>query len=259
MIASDLDRTLIYSSAAMRLGEPVLAPVCVEIYEGRKTSFVSPIALAGLAEVSQRVDVVPTTTRTVAQYERISLPGVRTPFAITTNGGRLLVDGVPCPDWDREVAGRLADSAAYDDVSLALAGPLDRPWVLKVRDAEALFVYTVFDRTLAEPDWFAELDSVAVRLGWSLSVQGRKAYVVPSALTKEAALAEVVRRTGAARVVAAGDSLLDRGILEAADVAIRPAHGELHDAGWSPPGLIVTSRSGGGAAEEIVEHFTRFS
>ncbi len=259
MIASDLDRTLIYSSDAMHLGEPVAQPVCVELYEGRETSFVSPIALAALAETSQRVDFVPATTRTVAQYERITLPGVRTPFAITTNGGRLLVDGVPCPDWDRSVATRLADSAPYDEAALALAGVLDRPWVLKIRDAERLFVYTVFDRALADSDWFAELDSVAVGLGWTLSVQGRKAYVVPAALTKESALAEVVRRTGAAQVVAAGDSLLDRGILEAADIAIRPAHGELHDARWCPPGLMVTRRSGGGAAEEIVELFGRLA
>ncbi|CUR56870.1 conserved hypothetical protein [metagenome] len=257
MIASDLDRTLIYSEAAMRLGEPVADPVCVEVYEGRPISFVSPLALAGLAELSRRVDVVPTTTRTVAQYERVSLPGVRTPFAITTNGGRLLVDGVACPDWDRAVADELADSAAYEEAVLALAGAFDRPWVLKVRDAERLFLYTVFDRALADPDWFGELDSVAGGLGWTVSVQGRKAYVVPAALTKQAALAEVVRRTGATRVVAAGDSLLDQGFLEAADVAIRPAHGELHDAGWCPPGLIVTRRAGGGAAEEIVDLFAQ--
>jgi hydroxymethylpyrimidine pyrophosphatase-like HAD family hydrolase len=92
-----------------------------------------------------------------------------------------------------------------------------------------------------------------------LSVQGRKAYVVPDSLTKEAALAEVVRRVGASRVVAAGDSLLDQGVLEYADVAIRPAHGELHEAGWTRPGLVVTSRSGGGAAEEIVDCFASLS
>lgn len=259
LIASDLDRTLIYSAAAMLLGDPVPDPVCVELFEGRETSFISPRALAGLRDVSHRVDFVPTTTRTAAQYRRIELSGVRIAHAITTNGGRLLVDDEPCPEWDREVASRLADSASYEEACAALALVLDRPWVLKIRDAEQLFLYTVFEGVDADPDWFAELGEIAAGLGWSLSVQGRKAYVVPLALTKEAALAEVVRRVGATKVVAAGDSLLDRGLLVAADVAIRPAHGELHDADWCPPGLVVTRRSGGGAAEEIVERFAAFS
>ncbi len=255
LVASDLDRTLIYSADAMRLGDPVPDPVCVELFEGRETSFISPRALTGLQDLSRRVSFVPTTTRTRAQYRRIELPGVRIAFAITTNGGRLLLDDEPCPDWDREVASRLADAASYDEAAVAFAAVLDRPWVLKIRDAERLFLYTVFERAAADPDWFAELSEVAAGLGWSLSVQGRKAYIVPLALTKEAALAEVVRRVGATKVVAAGDSLLDQGLLEAADVAIRPAHGELHDLGWTCPGLVVTGRSGGGAAEEIVVAF----
>ncbi|MGD9959092.1 hypothetical protein [Nocardioides sp.] len=258
LIASDLDRTLIYSAAAMTLGEPVPDPRCVEVLDGREISFISPVALAGLAALSQRVAFVPTTTRTAAQFQRIDLPGVRHDMAITTNGGRLLLSGQPCPDWDREVADRLAGSASYDEAAVALAGVLDQPWVLKIRDAERLFVYTVLERSGCDPDWFEELEAVATGLGWTLSVQGRKAYVVPAALTKEAALAEVVRRCGATQVVAAGDSLLDRGLLECADVAIRPAHGELHDAGWCPPGLLVTARAGGGAAEEIVAHFVGF-
>lgn len=255
LVASDLDRTLIYSAAAMQLGDAVPDPVCVELYEGRETSFMSPRALKQLAELARETPFVPTTTRTAEQYRRIVLPGVRIRHAITTNGGGLLVDGRRCRDWDLEVTSRLAGSASYDEAAAALAGALDRPWVLKIRDAERRFVYTVFERAEADPDWFVELAQTADALGWSLSVQGRKAYVVPVALTKEAALAEVVRRVGATSVVAAGDSLLDRGLLEYADVAIRPAHGELHDAGWNPPGVAVTRRSGGVAAEEIVEHF----
>ena len=171
----------------------------------------------------------------------------------------MLVDGRRCRDWDDEVERRLAGSASYDEAAAALAGAFHRPWVLKIRNAEDRFTYTVFDRSRVESAWFDELEAIGRGLGWSVSVQGRKAYVVPDALTKEAALAEVVRRVEATFVVAAGDSLLDRGVLEYADVSIRPAHGELHEAGWEPPGLVVTRRSGGGAAEEIVDSFARLS
>jgi hydroxymethylpyrimidine pyrophosphatase-like HAD family hydrolase len=255
LIASDLDRTLIYSAKAMELGDPVQDPVCIERHHGRDTSFISPVALKALADIARDIPFVPTTTRTAAQYQRIELPGVRIRHAITTNGGCLLVDGRRCRDWDEEVESRLAASAPYDEAAAALAGAFGRPWVRKIRNAEDRFTYTVFDRKEVQPDWFDELGEIGRGLGWSVSVQGRKAYVVPDSLTKEAALAEVVRRVGATRVAAAGDSLLDRGLLGYADVAIRPAHGELHEVGWDLPGLLVTRRSGGSAAEEIVECF----
>jgi hydroxymethylpyrimidine pyrophosphatase-like HAD family hydrolase len=76
---------------------------------------------------------------------------------------------------------------------------------------------------------------------------------VPAALTKQAALAEVVQRTGATSVAAAGDSLLDAGMLEAADAAVRPAHGELHDAGWCPPHVRVTADAGLRGGEQVLE------
>ncbi len=253
LLASDLDRTLIYSGRAMRLGEPVPEPVCVEHHQGKPTSFVSPVALARLVVLSRQAPFVPVTTRTCAQYARVRLPGVRVRHAVAANGAALLVDGRRCPDWDAQVAQNLAGSAAYAEGRAALAPVLDRPWVRKVRDADEHFVYAVFERGRVDRDWFAELAEAGRALGWLLSVQGRKAYLIPEPLTKEAAVAEVAARSGMTRVAAAGDSLLDRGLLEHADLAVRPAHGELHDAGWEPPGLRVTRQAGGRAAEEIVE------
>jgi hypothetical protein len=86
-----------------------------------------------------------------------------------------------------------------------------------------------------------------------VSVQGRKLYCVPEPLTKSAAVEEVARRSGATVIAAAGDSLLDAGLLAAADLAIRPAHGELAAAGWSCDGLAVTSGVGVDAGEQIVQ------
>jgi hypothetical protein len=75
---------------------------------------------------------------------------------------------------------------------------------------------------------------------------------VPAPITKEAAVAEVRRRSGAGLLLAAGDSRLDAGLLESADLAIRPAHGELHSDGFARANLRVTSESGVLAGEEIL-------
>ncbi len=82
-------------------------------------------------------------------------------------------------------------------------------------------------------------------------MQGRKIYALPRGLTKEAALGEVRRRTGATRLLAAGDGALDAGFLTMADAAIRPPHGELADTGWRAAHVQVTEAIGVLAGEEI--------
>jgi hypothetical protein len=42
-------------------------------------------------------------------------------------------------------------------------------------------------------------------------------------------------------------------MLAGADEAIRPAHGELHEQGWTAPRIAVTSATGALAGEEIVD------
>jgi hypothetical protein len=85
-----------------------------------------------------------------------------------------------------------------------------------------------------------------------VSLQGRKVYAVPRPLTKSAAAAEVLARTGGGAMLAAGDSLLDADLLRAADTAVRPAHGELDDAAFALPHLHVTSARGAAAGAELL-------
>ncbi|MEV7613776.1 HAD family hydrolase [Streptomyces sp. NPDC089799] len=265
LIASDLDRTLIYSSAALGLTMPdPEAPrlLCVEIHEGKPLSFMTETAAALLAELAGRDDVVfvPTTTRTRKQYQRIRFPGPPAPYAICANGGQLLVDGVSDRDWRRTVAGRLArECAPLEEVHDRLVGTADPAWLRKARVAEDLFVYLVVERALVPDEWLKALTEWAEARGWTVSLQGRKIYAVPRPLTKSAAMREVARRTGATHTLAAGDSLLDADLLLAADRAWRPGHGELADAGWRAPGVTALTAAGVLAGEEIVRAFGRAS
>jgi hypothetical protein len=90
-----------------------------------------------------------------------------------------------------------------------------------------------------------------------VSLQGRKVYAVPAGLTKSAAAAEVVARCGGGPLLAAGDSLLDADLLDAADAAIRPAHGELADSGFTRPHVVVTATTGVHAGEELLHWLAR--
>ncbi|MFE9834545.1 HAD family hydrolase [Streptomyces sp. NPDC005551] len=259
LVASDLDRTLIYSTAALSLAVPdAEAPrlLCVEIYEGKPLSYMTETAAGLLTELGTSALFVPTTTRTREQYRRISLPGPAPRYAICANGGHLLVDGVSDPDWHARVTERLTNEcASLAEVREHMAATSDPLWVRKHRVAEDLFVYLVVERELLPEDWVKELAVWAENRGWTVSLQGRKIYAVPKPLTKSAAMREVARRTGAARTLAAGDSLLDADLLLAADRGWRPGHGELAEAGWTAPAITALPELGVAAGERILREF----
>jgi hypothetical protein len=257
LVACDLDQTLIFSRRSFRLpaGTPEPPLVEVERLSDEPAAFMTEAAFAEVAELARRAVLVPVTTRTLAQYRRVRL-GVAPRFAVTANGGHLLVDGEPDAGWATTVAERLSGVAPLADL-LPVAERLGRGgWCRLTRVADDVFIYLVAHERDGIPDLTAVTAELAA-VGWTVSVQGRKVYFVPAPLTKQAALAEVARRAGTGRTVAAGDSLLDAPMLAAADVALRPAHGELHDRAWMAPNLRVTAAAGLFGGQELVAELAR--
>jgi hypothetical protein len=254
VVCLDLDRTVIYSAAALDLRMPDSAAprlLCVEVYQGQPLSFLTEDAARTLCALHDRATVVPTTTRTPQQLARVRLPGPPARFAIAANGGELLVDGVPDAGWAGLVRERLAGCAPLAEV-LAQLRARDGGFVLKRRTASELFAYLVVDRAALPAGWVAELGAWCAPRGWTVSVQGRKVYAVPRPLTKSAAAAEVLSRVGGGPLLAAGDSLLDADLLAMADAGIRPAHGELAEAGFTLDRLAVTGSTGVLAGAELL-------
>ena len=84
IVHTDLDNTLIYSYKH-EIGGP---KTCVEIYQGREISFMTETSHRLLGQLCSKpgVLVVPTTTRTLEQYQRINL-GIGVPeYALVCNG-----------------------------------------------------------------------------------------------------------------------------------------------------------------------------
>lgn len=252
LVAVDLDQTVVFSRRSAGEAGP---SVVVEHLDGEPLSSMTVGAHAAYAELARRHRVVPVTTRTVAQYSRIALP-VPAPHAVCANGGVLLVDGVRDREWDDWVGTLVSSVAPLAEVEALLRGVEGEPWVKLVRTAEDLFAYLVaHSRDVVPEHWLRASAAALEQQGWAVSVQGRKVYAVPAGLTKAAAVARLADLVGADVLLAAGDSLLDAPLLSlglASGGAVRPAHGELHDLGWAPPGLHVTSASGARAGEELL-------
>jgi hypothetical protein len=264
LVAVDLDGTLLYSARSLALpDDDLLAPrlVVTEVWRGAPLTYCTAEAQALLAELDRVATVVPVTTRTRAQYARVRLLDGSAPtsemargprYAVAANGGHLLVDGRPDEDWAARARAALAGCRPLPEVTEALARATHGHRAGDLRLADELFVYVAVDRHALPPEAVSDLSAWCADGGWRVSVQGRRLYCVPRPLTKAAAVDEVRRRTGATGLLAAGDSLLDADLLESADVAVRPAHGELHDLGWRRPHLEVTGSAGVLAGEEIV-------
>ena len=97
IIASDLDRTLIYSKRAIQeLGDPPeqgLTPV--ERKENKWIGFMTENSFAALGELCRQHLFLPITTRTIDQFKRITIFQKDFPlsYAITNNGANILLNG----------------------------------------------------------------------------------------------------------------------------------------------------------------------
>ncbi|SSC21909.1 HAD superfamily protein, partial [Klenkia terrae] len=257
LIATDLDRTLVYSLAAAgepRPGEP--GWVVVEHLDGRAISHMSVLGAGRYEALARRWPVIPVTTRTPAQLARIRLPGPPARHAVAANGAVLLEDGEADPAWAESVAAALTNVAPLAEAQEALARACTGDPTARRHTVPGLFCYAVVDRPAFTDERLDALRAWGASAGWGVSLQGRKLYLVPVVLAKSAAVAEVARRTGATTVLAAGDSLLDTDLLEFAHLAVRPGHGELADRGWTRPHVTALTATGIRAGEEVLAWFS---
>ncbi|MCI7768160.1 MAG: HAD hydrolase family protein [Oscillospiraceae bacterium] len=223
LFLSDLDRTLIFSYK--RLTED---NICVEEKEGKKLSYMTPFSAKLLCLIAERVTFIPVTTRSIEQYERIKFPCGRPCFAVCDNGGNLLVNGVPDPVWRKRAEAHILPAAAEMERIKSYWESLAETY-FEVRLVDGTFIFTK-SRTPLET-----LQKTSERLcpeKVELFDNGDKIYAVPKGINKGAAAAWLRERLGG-MIIAAGDSLFDREMLQNADIAVIK-QGELSGGKISP-------------------------
>jgi len=260
LFVSDLDRTLIYSRRAFWLGPGMDPPPhsLVEVHNGEEISYIADAALTKLRLMAAKMAFAPVTTRTVEQYRRISLfqKVVIPQFAVVSNGGNILVDGQADELWAAQIRKKKERHCLCDEALLAeFAKIRHSSWMLMQRQADNLFYYFIVDRACLPYADLAEFRTWAAAGNWTVSLQGRKLYLVPAVVNKADAVLHIKERLQASFLAAAGDSLLDLCVLERADYAIAPCHGEIWDrrSELQPDSLHFTKKAGIFAAGEILD------
>ncbi|MEK3662953.1 HAD family hydrolase [Paenibacillus sp. FSL F4-0236] len=258
--ASDLDRTLIYSLGAIGVPENTPGLIPAEIIEGKTRSYISQQALNQLMDLNTRIIFIPVTTRTIQQYKRINLfqETVIPDYAVTSNGGNILIGGVVDKEW-RESIGRLVTrhSAGAEEVRSYIKAVVREDWIISENYCDDLFYSFMVYRDQLPLDEITNLSDRLYNLGWRVSLQGRKLYAVPAAVNKSDAILHLRRTVRSEPMVASGDSLLDKSLLESADYAIAPCHGEIfaeQQSGLVKSRYPFTKESGVFAGDEILQY-----
>lgn len=221
---TDLDNTIIYSYKH----EIGAEKRCVELYHGREISYITGETERLLQQIKARenqIVMIPTTTRTIEQYQRIQLGIGKLPYALVCNGGVLLVRGREDEDWYRGSLERIRDSREMLHLALALLEK-DPRRNFELRFIRDLFVFT----KCQEPEAVVcELRQKLDRNVVDVFQNGVKVYVVPKALSKGSAVQRLKAYLGRAYTIAAGDSEFDCSMLEEADLGIAaPALARTH-------------------------------
>lgn len=214
----DLDNTLIYSHKREIGTEKVL----VERYEGREVSYMTPESYINLKKVVDILTFVPTTTRSLSQYERIDL-GISVPkYALVANGGMLLVDGEIDEDWYQESLSLIQASRKGLESAEKLMLE-DENIDFPVKYVENLFLFTKSQ----EPELTAKNLEKALEKDYGNSLEvhtnGLKVYVLPKSMTKGRGVERFKERFQSKLVLSAGDSMFDCSMLEVADKSFAPS------------------------------------
>lgn len=214
LFACDLDNTLLYSYQHRKAED-----LCVEKLRGKEQGFMTPRTIALLRAVTALADLVPVTTRSMEQYNRISWPAGCTPeYAVVANGALLLKNGEIDASWRRASEPVIAP---YREELQSLLPELSLTGrFLRCRIVDDAYLFAYCGKDICPADCAGTYRS---RSKLDIVSSGKKLYFFPPQLNKGHALRRLKALMHPVTTVAAGDSIIDTPMLNAADLAILPA------------------------------------
>ena len=219
IFASDLDRTLIFSSKFID-GFDVDELVCVEYKDEKPISYMLKSAIKKLValESNRGIIFVPTTTRSVNQFKRIHV-FENVEYAITSNGGTILHNGEPLKEWEDKIQNEISEDVKLFDTIIEMVN-LKNFVTEPCLEVDNKFLFFKTDDKDSCREW---LNSMLDNNKWSFTIQGNKVYILPKCITKENAIKFLSDKLGVSEIICSGDGKLDEGMLKLADKCLIPS------------------------------------
>jgi len=212
----DLDNTLIYSYKH-DIGKD---KINVEMYQGREISFLTENTYENIKKIKEKLLIVPTSTRSIEQYSRIDLRIGNIPFALTCNGGVLLVDGKRENAWYQTSLELIQESMPALEIARRFLEK-DARRKFELRFIEGLFLFTKCEQPELVVEELKEMPGTDMV---DFFHNNEKVCVIPKKLSKGKAVERFREYSRADQIIAAGDSEFDISMLHVADIRIAP-HG----------------------------------
>ncbi|HPZ06534.1 MAG TPA: HAD family hydrolase [Candidatus Eremiobacteraeota bacterium] len=225
IFVSDLDRTLIFSRRFLIPGNIIL----VEKAENREISYMTGQAINLLKEIMKAIVFIPVTTRIVQQFKRISLfqSDIVPEYAVTSNGGRILVKGEIDEEWDSCIMKRMKDVLHPSEIFQKFERIIDSCRVNSCRLCDDMFWTVIMEENYILEEELYNYINWASNNKWKILLSGRKLYILPEFINKWNAVEYINRKLGYKKIISAGDSLVDYELLKKSSLAFVPSHGEI--------------------------------
>lgn len=249
---SDLDRTLIYSSKFISRSTN---HICIEQIKDEEISYISENTIEKLKNILNSKRFVPTTTRSIEQYKRIKFSehDINFEWSIVTNGGNILHNGEIYTPWKEIVRQQLKECEPlhivmeyFDKYYSKIDG------ITKIRSVDDLFFYIVVDKEIYDESSLKQFEEYLNKNNWTLYVNGRKIYFIPSVVTKENAVKYLSSILNENSFYALGDSIMDFNMLECADKGFIPGNSTLANI-EKTKNMFISKSEGFLGIEEILE------
>lgn len=243
ILTTDLDRTFIFS--ARTIGTSLKEARCIERREGKPISYISLKTEQLMHDaLASGIDIMPVTTRSLAQYRRIDLFQQQVPrFAVACNGGFVLRDGVVDEKWQEIVAKNVATCLSFAAFRARFAACWDMEMFERIDGVDDLFYVLLVDEQNKDIDVLNALHEKFQAVNWTSYLHGRKFYALPKTLSKEAAVMYVLEKLQPTTHYAAGDSFMDLGMMQLTTRHFSPQHGEIYEKlGDAAPVRVLEAR-----------------
>lgn len=226
-LASDLDRTLIYSKKF--ISEVDINKIeTIEYKENNPLSYMSKSAKEELNRLifEKKLIFIPVTTRSNEQFRRVKI-SKNIKYAITFNGGCILKYGEKDKKWDQIIKKRLNyESAFREDIFRIFIELKEKEIFLRIYMANEYFVYAILNPKIDANKLKNHWSSYFNKLGWTLYFSYTKVYCIPYFLTKDLALKEIIEREKIKTCISSGDTIMDFCMAKVSDEFLLPAHAQ---------------------------------
>ena len=206
----DLDNTIIFSYRH-DIGEKV----AVEYYQGRQQSYM-PVDAFEILQTKDNDVLIPLTSRTLAQYERVRLfaDGRIPQYALLDNGGILLINGKTDKEWTAETERMLGKDI---EIMKSCQESFGRFGKIKLQDG---LVYLLKLHDVSDMPYIEE---IVYEKGLMIFRHMDKVYICSQKLTKGNAIKRFVEKYHSDYVISAGDSWVDVSMMEVSDAGVYSA------------------------------------